>query len=470
MSKTGTMGLLRAAMFAAGTLGMLFAPKPGQADNLADAMIGAYKTSGLLEQNRALLRAADEDVATTLAQLRPVLDWLIQAGYTYLPDNGFRQSTETTQVFTGLRLQQLLYDGGALNLTRKQAQETVLSSRQTLLAIEQSVLLRAVEAYNNVLLAEENLDVRANNLRLLEEERRAAEDRFEVGEVTRTDVALAESRVADAQANLTSSRGLLINARADYVNIVGHDPGTLSGPHPLPKLAGSVKEAQNLAVRNHPLIVSEQHAVKAADYRIQAAQKALGPSASLQVDVGIRSDSDLPFNRDSISTTLQFSQPIYAGGAIASSIRRTIALRDAARGNLITVQRDVVQNVKSSYVAFEVATANLASAGERIRAAQIAFDGIREEATLGARTTLDVLQAEQELLDAQTSQIDARTNQAIAAYDVLASQGLLTAERMGLAVQIYDPTVYYNLVKDAPPRNSQQSKDLDRVLEALGRK
>ena len=146
-----------------------------------------------------------------------------------------------------------------------------------------------------------------------------------------------------------------------------------------------------------------------------------------------------------------------------------MAARDAERANLLNVRLDVVQGVNNAFVRLEVARASLIATAERVRAAQVAFDGIREEATLGARTTLDVLAAEQELLDARTAQISARSERSIAAYELLSSQGLLTAERLGLAVQIYDPTSYYNLAKDAPANYSKQSRDLDRVLKALGK-
>lgn len=472
MSMMGTRKMLRAAVLAGGVALGALAPKAVQADNLADAMIGAYQSSGLLEQNRALLRVADEDVANVVSLLRPIVDWVTRGTNTYTRDHGNGLSNEINpfSLFTGLSIQQVLYDGGALRLTKLQAQESVLSTRQTLISFEQSILFRAVQAYNNLLFAEENLRLRQNNLRLLQEEQRAAEDRFDVGEVTRTDVALAESRVANAQANLTTARGLVINAKAEYANAVGREPGQLAGQHALPNRPASLNDAVAVAVRNHPAILSEQHNVKAAEYGIESARKALGPSANLQVDLGVRAQSNVATTRDSVSTSIVLVQPLYAGGGIASDIRRAIARRDATRANLLTVQRDVVQSVKNAFVGLEVARANLASTGERIRAAQIAFDGIREEATLGARTTLDVLQAEQELLDAKTSQIEARATQAIAAYQLLAAQGLLTAERLGLAVQIYDPTLYYNLVKDAPAQQSKQSKELDRVLEALGKK
>lgn len=180
-----------------------------------------------------------------------------------------------------------------------------------------------------------------------------------------------------------------------------------------------------------------------------------------------RFDNDDYINDASVE--LRLSQPIYSGGRLAASVRRAMANRDASRANLLNTQKDITQGVTDAWVRFQTASASLTASTERVRASQVAFDGIREEATLGARTTLDVLTAQQDLLDAQLAEIASRTERSLAAYQLLQAQGLLTAERLGLAVQIYDPTLYYNLVKKAPAQVSKQSKDLDRVLKALRR-
>lgn len=443
-----------------------------QADNLTDALIGAYKTSGLLEQQRAVLRAADEDVAIALAQLRPVVNWVTSFTQTFRDTeiNSVNTSTDSSTLFTGIRLQQLLYDGGASRLSQESAQETVLATRQVLLSVEQQILLRAVSAYAGVLLQQENLALRQNNLRLLQEELRATQDRFEVGEVTRTDVALAESRVAAAQANLTDARGDLIDARAEYVNAVGNDPGTVAEQPQLPARPSSLPAARSVAAQNHPNILADQHGVRAAELDLEAAGKSLGPNATFQIDLGLSNQYSGPNTyTEDLSAQITLTQPVYAGGALNATIRKVQAARDASRSVLLTTQRDIAQGVSNAFVALEVARANIVSTAEQVRAAQVAFDGIREEASLGARTTLDVLQAEQDLLDAKTAQLNAAAAQIVASYALVSSQGLLTAERLGLAVQIYDPTLYYNLVKDAPARTSKQSEDLNRVLEALGK-
>lgn len=474
MGKRAVSGIFKSLVLAGSVAAGAIAPA-AQADNLTDAMIGAYNTSGLLEQNRAVLRAADEDVAIATSALRPTINWI--AGYSRTKNRSRGSAfvgvaeTDTVTLQAGLRIQQLLFDNGATRLGTLAAKEAVLSTRQALVGIEQLVLLRAVRAYAGVLLQQENVALRQNNLRLLREELRAAQDRFEVGEVTRTDVALAESRVASAQANLTDARGALIDAKSEYANAVGHDPGVIVQQPSLPRRVASVAEARNIALRHHPDILSAQHLVKARDITLQSAERSLSATATLQGDFFlVDTDDGATTDTTRRSIGVELTQPLYAGGRLAANIRKARANRDASRGALITTQRDTAQAVNDAFVALEVAQANLVSSREQIRAAQVAFDGIREEATLGARTTLDVLQAEQELLNAQTARIQAQAERIIAAYTLLQAQGLLTAERLGLAVEIYDPTVYYNLAKDAPAYRSKQSRDLERVLEALGKK
>ncbi|KUJ82247.1 TolC family outer membrane protein [Ruegeria profundi] len=456
------------------TAGIALSAVPGRAvwaDNLTDAFIGAYNTSGLLEQNRALLRAADEDVAIALSALRPIINWAVEVSqdYTRSTVSDVVTRDEPSTFFTGLTLSQLVYDGGFSVLGKQSAQEIVLSTRQALLDVEQFVLFRAANAYLFVLEQEEAVQIRLNNVDVSSEELRASQDRFDVGEVTRTDVALSEAQLASSQADLAVERGFLAQAQAEYVNAVGNAPGRTAGLPGLPSLPGSEAEAVALAQRNHPAILSAQHEVRALDLQVQQQRANLGPNVRLFADAGIRESYDNDDNLEDASIALRFEQPIYAGGRLAASVRRSMATRDASRANLLNVQKDITQGVVDAFASFQAASASLRASTERVRASQVAFDGIREEATLGARTTLDVLNAQQDLLDAQLAEVRSRVERTRSAYELLQAQGLLTAERLGLAVQIYDPTLYYNLVKKAPAQVSRQSKDLDRVLKALRR-
>ena len=447
-------------------------PRASQAENLADALVGAYNTSGVLQQNRALLRAADEDVALAVSALRPIIDWTTRISREEIDSlvGTLTTNSRATDGFVGFTAQWLIYDGGNRVLAKQATQETVLATRQQLVSAEQTILLRAVAAYMNVLRAAEIVDLSVNNVRVLGEELRAAQDRFEVGEVTRTDVALAESRRAAARSNLALARGDLVNAQEEYLAAVGTRPGQLNLNPRLPGSAGSLDTAKSVAVRNHPDVLSAQHQVSASQLVVAQAQSALGPTATLQGDLGWSNNLDNDNYRDTAGLSLTFRQRLYQGGGLTATVRRSMASRDSLKANLLNVQEIVAQNVATAYVGLQVATASLAATQLQIEAAQVAFDGVREEATLGARTTLDVLDAEQELLDALAARISAQADQYIAAYQLLASQGLLTAERLGLPVQIYDPAAYYNQVKDAPALISKRGRDLDRVLQSLGKK
>jgi outer membrane protein len=474
MSRALGFQVFKRGMQVVGVALALAAPIRAGADTLAAALADAYRNSGLIEQNRALLRAADEDVASAVSTLRPVVDFVLTAQRNFnalTPSNTLpRTSNNRSPLSAALQADWLLFDNGARGYGIQSAKETVLATRQALLSIEQAVLLRAVTAYFNVLLTAENVALRNNNLRLLGEELRAAQDRFEVGEVTRTDVALAESRVAAARADLAGARGNLVNARAEFATAVGREPGDLVAQQRLPAAPASIESAVQVAMRGHPDILQAQHQVAAAELRILQAQRNMGPKLTARASAGVTDDLDSGRFSEAASASLILSQRLYQGGGLASGVRRAQATRDSARGNLLQVQRNVIQGVNQAFIRFQVAGASLIASRERVRAAQVAFDGIREEATLGARTTLDVLSAEQELLNARTSEISAGSEQSIAAFELLEAQGLLTAEKLKLQVQIYDPTLYYNLAKDAPAAVSKQSKELDRVMKALGKR
>ena len=473
MLRAGSREMLKRAVSAVAVAAMVgLGAGAAQADNLADAMVGAYKTSGLLDQNRALLRAADEDVAIAVSGLRPVVDFILQAerDLTRTGNNSIRNGTIGTSTATAaVTMDWLLYNNGATKLSVEAAKETVLATRQQLVQVEQQVLLRAAAAYFGWLLQQDNVNLRLNNLKLLQEELRAAQDRFDVGEVTRTDVALAESQVAAARSSLAAASGALVSAQAEYQSAVGNLPSSLAGRPNLPAAPRSIDDAEAVALRNHPSLLAAQHQVKAAELTVQQVRASQGFALSTGLTLSRTDAMNTSAYSDDATLDLTLSKRLYQGGGMNAQLRKTMASRDSTRGNLLTVQRDVIQNVNDAFVSLQSAQASLAASEEQVRAAQVAFDGIREEATLGARTTLDVLSAEQELLDAHTAVISARTDQEIAAYSLLSSQGLLTAERLKLGVEIYDPALYYNMAKTAPAQISKQSKDLDRVLKALGK-
>ena len=435
----------------------LTTPNLAAAESLRDSLRNAYQNSGLLVQNRALLRAVDEKVADAVAALRPVISWSSRFAHSY---NDVASSDSLT---TSLNANWLLYDFGSSDLQTEALKKTVLATRQSLVSIEQNVLLRAVTAHMNYRRSVEFVSLRSANVELIEQELRAAQDRFDVGEVTRTDVALAEARLASARASLAGAQGDLAKAAAEYHAIVGRKPGDLATPSSLPELPTEVSAAISTARAHHPELTRVQHEVAAAELALKASQLTYRPR--FEAGVGVSNvDLDGPLTR---SLSLTVSGPVYSGGAIASASRSAMAQRDAKRAGLHVVGLEVEQAVRNAFVVLEVARATGEATDRQIEAASVAFRGVREEASLGARTTLDVLNAEQELLDARVSRISTRIDEQVASYSLLAAMGKLTATELDLGVKTYDPAEYYNLVKSAPRAKSKQGAALDRVLQGL---
>jgi len=467
MSRAGLRGA------AAGALLGILSAGASSAETLTDAMIGAFNHSGLLEQNRALLRAADEDVAIAMAALRPIINWTSSVTRNFsrvssAATAGTTVDSGNTSATIGISASLVLYDYGQSQFAIEAAKETVLATRERLVSVEQSVLLRAVSAFMNVRRATEVVALRRNNVRVITQELQAAKDRFEVGEVTRTDVALAEARLASARSALAAADGDFIRAQEEYRAAVGRKPGRLVAPRSLPETAGSVDKAKAIAVRTHPDLKAAQHDVSAADLNVARAGAAVKPTVSLSGSLNATENFNSTDFTRSGSVSIGASGPIYQGGRLSALQRQAMARRDAARSGLHITRHQIEQNVGNAFAQLRVGRASREASERQIRAARVAFRGIREEASVGSRTTLDVLNAEQELLDAQAGLISVQTDEFIAAYQALAAMGLLTAKRLGLPVQHYDPAAYYNLVKDAPTR-SKQGAELDRILKALGK-
>ncbi|MGR3433712.1 MAG: TolC family outer membrane protein [Shimia sp.] len=454
-----TRPFLRSARLRTLVAAIVVAATPGwaQAQSLADALAAAYDHSGLIEQNRATLRAADEDVAQAVARLRPAVEYAVQAGYR---NTQFGDDVSATYELSAALT---LFDFGKNRLAVAQTKEAVLATRAALEGIEQQVLSRAVAAYFNVRRASEFVSLRQNNVRLITQELRAARDRFEVGEVTRTDVALAEARLAGARSNLAAAEGDLARAVAEYRAAVGSAPGRLQAPGALPRIP-TPHEARRIALAEHPSLRQIQRQIAAAEIGIERAVAGATPTGTLGGSVQF----DDHLNRtDSLS--LRIAGPIYQGGLINAQVRQATAQRDGARAGLHVQKHAIEQGVENAYAALAVARAGREASDRQIRAARVAFRGVREEAALGARTTLDVLDAEQELLDARANAISAEVDENIAAYQILFAIGRLTTQHLGLAVESYDPAAYYNLVKDAPISPSVRGAALDRVLKTLGK-
>ena len=433
---------------------------PAASQSLSETLRAAYRTSGLLEQNRALLRAADEDVAQAVAILRPVINYALDATWA---DTAVRNDDLTSGLSVSLSL--LLYDFGQTRARIDAQKETVLATRQALRSVEQQVLLRGVTAFLNVRRQNAFVSLQQNNVRVIGEQLRAAQDRFSVGEVTRTDVSIAEARLAAARSGRAAAEGALAQAREEYNVVTRQFPGTLSAPGPAPRTAATLAAARAVARERHPDILQAQHQVSSAEFGIAAARAGLRPTLNATAQVGIDDDGD---GNESVALTL--SGPIYQGGQLASLIREAQANRDATRAGLYLSVQSVEQGVGNAWADVGVARATRMASEEEVRASTLALRGAQEEAAVGSRTTLDVLDLEQELLDAQTNLISAEIDLILAQYQLLSAMGLLTADHLGLGIAQYDPAAYYNAVKDAPTVFvSPQGERLDRVLKSLGK-
>lgn len=448
-------------------LGLVVAPV-AKAETLADALVAAYRNSNLLEQNRATLRAADEDVATAVASLRPVLRWIANLDYTKSNYNesisrAAGREVDRLEASLGLSASMVLYDFGQSRLSVDIAKESVLATREALVGVEQDVLLTTVAAYTDVKSALQRVSINENSVRVIGEERKAAQDRFDVGEVTRTDVSLAEARLAAARAGLAAAQGDLQVARESFKAATGAYPRNLAALPPSPKLPRSLDEARATAMRLHPAVKQAQRQVTIADLQVVLAGKKRLPT--ITGSIGFQ---DFEGTGNVATAGVQASQTIYSGGALASAHRKAIAARDGSRAALSQTGLIITQNAANAWSGIEVARAQIRAIDQQIQAASVAYDGVKEEAMLGARTTLDVLDAEQELLNARADRISAEANLQVAYYSLLSAMGLLTVENLKLGIPTYDPAAYYNAVRNAPV-TSVQGESLDRVLRSIGK-
>jgi outer membrane protein len=449
---------MRLSLFRVAALGLLMSTTAVKAETLGNALVSAYRNSDLLSQNEAVLRAADEDVATAVSALRPVISWVLQSQHT---DNLLGKNTTTA---AKLNLDWDLYDFGRSKIGIEVAKQSVLGTRQALVGVEQNILLAAVQAYMDLRRAMETVAINQTSVRLIGEQLRAAQDRFNLGDATRIDVSQAEARLGAARAELAVATGDLAAARAAYLAEIGHQSDGQTSIPPTPALPKSFAEAQSIAQRMHPAVLQAQHQAKAADLQVELAVAQRRPTLGANVQLQEDDSGDT-----SSSATLSLSQTIYAGGRLSAAHRKTIAQRDAARASLTRTGVTITQAVSNAWSGIEVARAQIAAIDRQIDAAVAVYEGTRDQAELGSSTTLDVLDAEQDLREARSDRASAEARLQVALYSLLASMGLLTVEHLNLGIPTYDPEGYYNAVKNAPA-TSVQGKSLDRVLKAIGQK
>jgi outer membrane protein len=426
----------------------------GFGQTLQETLATAYENNATLNAQRARLRATDEQVPQALSGYRPTVSAFSEVGRTWLDGNkkslvGKEDNALFARTY-GASIEQPLFRGGQTAAAVRGAENTVRAERSRLDSTEQTVLLNAATAYSDVYRDQAVLELNIRNEQRLARQLEATRDRFQVGEVTRTDVSQAEARLARATADRISAEGALAASRATFRNVVGVVPAVLERP-PLPhELPASLADANAIAMDNNPNVTTAEFQERSALDATDQVRGELWPTLSLigrlqrQEEVS-RKDARL----DSAEALVNLTVPLYQAGAVYSRLRERQQLVAEQRRLLDQSQRDAVENATRAWNALETAGAEIGSFTKQVEANQIALDGVEKEAEVGARTVLDVLDAQQELLDSQVSLVRAQRDQVVAAFELDAALGALTARRLNLPVVYYDPNQHYREVRDA---------------------
>jgi len=427
-----------------------------QPRTLQDALASAYSNNPTLQTSRAQLRATDEGVPQALAGWRPTV--VVGAGYGYgfgtVRTNGTERSrgaagrnnrdiTTVTPTIT-----QPIFRGGQTRANTNQADNRVFAQRGRLIATEQQVFTDTINAYVNVIQTQQLLQLNTNNEQVLARQLQATNDRFRVGEITRTDVAQAEAALAGARAQRQTSEGNLQTARSNYRRFVGELPEQLIEPQPIKLPIKNQNEATQLAGQNNPNVIAAQFEDAAARDAIDVAFSQLMPQLSIQAQGGLTNGQQVA-GQSTLGATvlLNASVPLYQGGAEYSRVRQARQTEQQARKTVDDVRRQAVQQAAQSWETLVAARSTIESTRAQIRANQIALEGVQREAIVGSRTTLDVLNAEQSLLNSRVTLVQNLANLVTASYTVAAAIGRLTARDLNLNVPLYDETAYYNAVR-----------------------
>ena len=442
---------------------VLFAATPARGQTLTQALAEAYNTNPQLLAQRALLRATDEQVPQALSGWRPTVNFTGQVGGArsgFVAGStgaatpfGVKLGTYSTfyQNSVNVQVTQPIYSGGRTVAQTRQAINTVQATRAQTLAVETSVFQAVAQAYLDVVRDQALVEVNRNNVEVLRKQLEATQDRFRVGEVTRTDVAQAESSLAQAVGTLTAAQGTLRQSQAEYVRAVGRPPGRLLLPRERPTLPATRVEALTLAAQDNFNVISANFAELAARNNIDVVRSQLLPQISLVGGVSRLFAPSVTLSgslEQEASITAQMTMPLYEGGAIYSQTRQAEQTVGQRRSQVDDARRASVQAATDAWETLKAARASIASFAAAVRAAQIALEGIQQEALVGTATTLDVLIQNQQLLTTQSQLIVAEHDAAVAEYNIAAAIGRLVAPDLHLPVQLYDMERHYKEVKD----------------------
>ena len=449
------------ASLALAVAGIGLAGSEAAADTLEWALVQAYQNNPSLNAQRAALRATDENVPQALSGYRPKLSVTAQGGPNYtnatqlFPVGGVATNIPFAEQFLSRSVAAngtyTLFNGFQTANRTRQAESQVDGARETLRVTEQQVLLDAATAYMNLLRDQAILDLNRRNVEVLTEQLKQTRDRFNVGEVTRTDVAQAESRLAAGRSSLLGAQSNYVTSQANYRRVIGVDPGRLAPGTPVDRLSPNVlAKAIAQGQANSPSVLAAMYGVDVAALAVKISEGALYPNLTLTASASQGTNPAFEVARETVASVVgTLTVPIYQGGAEYSAIRQSKETLGQQRLNL-DINRDQARaTVVQSWGQLDAAKAQIEATTAQVNAAEIALNGVREEARVGQRTTLDVLNAQQELVNARVALVTAQHDRVVASYTLLAAVGGLSMPRLGLDVLIYDPQVHYQQVRDA---------------------
>jgi outer membrane protein len=443
---------------------VLAAVQPAAAqETLTGALGRAYTNTPELNAARANVRAVDESVPQALSGYRPRVTGTADVGRTHQETitpsfsqttggrTGKRAASDTySPRGVGIQVDQTLFNGFRVENSTRAAESRVLGARETLRNTEQNVLFNAATAYMNVLRDTALLNLQRNNVEVLEEQLRQTRDRFRVGEVTRTDVAQSEARLAQARSQASVAEGNLRASIATYRQRVGVEPKRLSPAQPIERLLPkTIESAVQISQSEHPAIIASLHGVDQQQLQVKVVEGELYPTVTVSGSLSKRWETSLSDNEAyTASLVARLSVPLYEGGQVYSRVREAKQTLGERRIQ-VDQQRDVVrQAVIVSWSALVSAKAQITASQAQVQAAEIALAGVREEAKVGQRTTLDVLNSQQELLTARSNLVTAQRDRVVASYNVLSSVGRLSARSLALNTTVYNPRIHYDQVRD----------------------
>jgi outer membrane protein len=422
------------------------------AETLNSALARAYRGNPTLGAQRASVRATDENVPRARSLGRPTVTGTADAGVTFTESrNQFGTTSETTfPRGAGVQIDQSIFNGNRTFNSTRQAQSQVLGARETLRNTEQTVLFNGAQAYMNVLRDTAVLSLQRNNVEVIEEQLRQTRDRFNVGEVTRTDVAQAESRLAAAQSQVSLAESNLRASIALFRQVIGVQPTQLAPGRPLDRLLPrSIDAAVDIGLREHPAILAALHAVDVAELQVKVTEGELYPTLGVTGSVNQRFDVTAPGDeRLTASAVARLTVPIYEGGEVYARVRQAKETAGQRRIEAEITRDQVRATVVSAWGQLEASRAQITAAEAQVAAAEVALAGVREEARVGQRTTLDVLNAQQELLTARVNLITAQRDRVVNSYAVVQAMGRLSIRGLGIAIAQYNPKEHFDQVKD----------------------